>query len=155
MEAKGKTVGLNIGPLSNSSQPVDHSISELEFHYFFMRKFWFAYLAKALVVFPGGFGTMDELFEILTLVPTQEAREEYHHHSLRLRILEGDCELRRPGVKYGTHCRRRSGIVPFRRPRPRLPWRFAGIPSAGMPKCRKQEIPAHFRKRQATDYPKR
>jgi hypothetical protein len=47
-----------------------------EFHYFFMRKLWFSYLAKALVVFPGGFGTMDELFELLTLVQTHKLRKQ-------------------------------------------------------------------------------
>lgn len=73
MDARGKTIGLNIGlPFEQFPNPYITKELSFEFHYFFMRKFWFAYLAKALVVFPGGFGTMDELFEILTLVQTQK-----------------------------------------------------------------------------------
>src|SRR5499427_7369408 len=72
-DAKGKTVGLNIGlPFEQFPNPYITPELCFEFHYFFMRKFWFAYLAKALVVFPGGFGTLDELTEILTLVQTQK-----------------------------------------------------------------------------------
>ena len=72
-EAGGKTVGLNIGlPFEQLPNPYISPELSFEFHYFFMRKLWFAYLAKALVVFPGGFGTMDEMMEVLTLSQTQK-----------------------------------------------------------------------------------
>ena len=72
-DANGKTVGLNIGlPYEQLPNPFITPELSFEFHYFFMRKFWFAYLSKALVVFPGGFGTMDELMELLTLTQTQK-----------------------------------------------------------------------------------
>jgi len=75
-EARGINVGLNISlPFEQAENP--HISRELifEFHYFFMRKFWFAYLAKAVVVMPGGFGTLDELFELLTLIQTGKVRK--------------------------------------------------------------------------------
>jgi uncharacterized protein (TIGR00730 family) len=75
-EARGINVGLTIS-IPTEEFDNTHVTRELavHFHYFFMRKFWFAYLAKAVVVFPGGFGTLDELFEILTLLQTHKIRK--------------------------------------------------------------------------------
>lgn len=96
-EAGGKTIGLNIAlPFEQVPNPYITPELNFEFHYFFMRKLWFAYLAKALVVFPGGFGTLDELFEILTLAQTEKLAkkmtvllygEEYWRRVLNLEML--------------------------------------------------------------------
>jgi uncharacterized protein (TIGR00730 family) len=75
-EAQGLNVGLTISiPQPEFDNPYVTRGLSFHFHYFFMRKFWFAYLAKAVLVFPGGYGTMDELFELLTLVQTGKMRK--------------------------------------------------------------------------------
>jgi uncharacterized protein (TIGR00730 family) len=96
-EAGGKTIGLNIQlPFEQHPNPYITPELNFDFHYFFMRKYWFAYLAKALVVFPGGFGTMDEMFEVLTLTQTRKLAKkitvviygpEYWKHVINLELL--------------------------------------------------------------------
>jgi uncharacterized protein (TIGR00730 family) len=77
MEAGGRSIGLNIAlPREQHPNPFITPDLNLMFHYFFMRKLWFAHLARAIVIFPGGYGTLDELFEILTLAATRKLGRE-------------------------------------------------------------------------------
>ncbi len=70
--AKAPSIGLNIHlPFEQHANPYISSHLNFEFHYFFVRKFWFVYMAKAIVMFPGGFGTLDEMMEVLTLIQTE------------------------------------------------------------------------------------
>ena len=76
-EAGGKSIGLNISlPFEQHANPHISEELNFEFHYFFMRKYWFVYLAKAMAVFPGGFGTLDELAEVLTLLQTRKVDKQ-------------------------------------------------------------------------------
>jgi hypothetical protein len=96
-EVGAKTIGLNIRlPFEQHPNPYITPALNFDFHYFFMRKYWFAYLAKALVVFPGGFGTLDEMFELLTLAQTKKLAKkitvliygsEYWKHVINLELL--------------------------------------------------------------------
>lgn len=75
-EAGGESIGLNISlPFEQNPNPYITPKFNFEFHYFYMRKLWFMYYAKALIVFPGGFGTLDELLELLTLVQTKKVHK--------------------------------------------------------------------------------
>jgi uncharacterized protein (TIGR00730 family) len=113
-EAGGKTIGLNIRlPFEQFPNPYITPELNFEFHYFFMRKYWFAYLAKALVVFPGGFGTLDELFEILTLAQTQKLAKkiivivygkEYWSRVLNLEALADAGAISPDDVKLFSFC---------------------------------------------------
>jgi uncharacterized protein (TIGR00730 family) len=77
VEAGGQTIGFNIGlPQEQVPNPWVPRALSFEFHYFFMRKLWFSHLARALVIFPGGFGTLDELFEMLTLAQTRKLERD-------------------------------------------------------------------------------
>ena len=97
-EAGGKTIGLNIRlPFEQGANRYITEGLHFEFHYFFMRKFWFAYLAKALVIFPGGFGTLDEMFEILTLMQTEKLEKQIQIILYGSEILGPDPESRADG----------------------------------------------------------
>ena len=75
-EARGENIGLNISlPFEQQDNPYITRRLAFEFHYFFMRKFWFSYLAKAMVIMPGGFGTFDEFMEVVTLVQTLKIKK--------------------------------------------------------------------------------
>jgi len=112
-KAGGKSIGLNIS-IPMEQYPNQYISPELnfEFHYFFMRKFWFIYPAKGLVIFPGGFGTLDELFEVLTLLQTKKLTKrlpiviygsEYWNKIIDFNAM----------VKYGTISKKALGLFKF------------------------------------------
>ena len=133
-EAGGKTIGLNIKlPFEQMPNPYITPALNFEFHYFFMRKYWFAYLAKALVVFPGGFGTLDEMFEILTLAQTQKLAKKitvvlygsaYWKQVINLDVLvrQGRDLAQRPASSSSSPTRRRRPSRCYSKDLPRIIW---------------------------------
>ncbi len=112
-EAGGKTVGLGIElPHEQHLNPYISRGLGINFHYFFMRKLWFAQIAKALIVFPGGFGTMDELWEMLTLMQTGKLGR--HHLVLIYGRSYWDRVLHwREMVRWGTIDDKEYGVLQF------------------------------------------
>jgi uncharacterized protein (TIGR00730 family) len=112
--AGGYSIGLNISlPFEQFVNPYVSDKLSFEFHYFFMRKFWFAYLAKSLIVFPGGFGTMDEFFEILTLRQTGKIKkkmlllvydEEYWKNIVNFDALVNNSLISESDMNLFTYC---------------------------------------------------
>ncbi len=113
VEAGGKTIGLGIElPHEQEANPYISSELNFKFHYFFMRKLWFAQIAKALIVFPGGFGTMDELWEMLTLMQTGKLGR--HHLVLIYGRRYWDRVLNwREMVRWGTINEREAALLEF------------------------------------------
>ncbi len=114
------SASISICPSSRVPIPTSRPSLNFEFHYFFMRKFWFAYLAKALVIFPGGFGTMDELFEILTLAQTQKLAKKI------IVVIYGS-EYWKQCNQLPGHGRRRHHLAGRRRP-----FQNGGLPRRGL-----------------------
>ncbi len=114
-DAGGRTIGLNIGlPHEQRPNPYITPGLSFEFHYFFMRKLWFAHLARALVVFPGGFGTLDEMTEILTLRRPASSIEPIPIVLYGSELLERDRQFRGAGAARHDQPRG-SRPVPLRR----------------------------------------
>jgi uncharacterized protein (TIGR00730 family) len=101
-EAKGENIGLNISlPFEQLDNPYITRRLAFEFHYFFMRKYWFTYLAKAMVIMPGGFGTLDEFMEVVTLVQTLKIKKHLPIVLFGTRYWDEVLHLE-PMVRYGT-----------------------------------------------------